>query len=73
MKCYFMNEFVSMNKFPIDDVLQIRAAFKDANSHCKMLSNYKGLPPADTYWKSHMTEANQRFFYLLIYLSFSCI
>ena len=61
MQHYLLNDFVAKHKFPIEDVVQIRAAFADTDSARKKLANYPDELPADTYWKSTMCEASQEF------------
>ena len=61
MQHYLLNDFVAKHKFPIEDVVQIRAAFADTDSARKKLANYPSELPADTYWKSTMCDASQEF------------
>ena len=56
-----LTDFVSLHKFPNEDVVQIRSAFGDTVSACKKLANNPSAPPADTSWKSTMCDATQEF------------
>ena len=68
---YLLNEYAPTHKFPLADILKIREAFQDTKTVTNRLVKIPGAPLTDTFWKTFLCEASQKFCNLLEEICFT--